>query len=143
MRDTELLKKITAQLKRQADDLVVWDTDHISTYVHGDIAHGNRTLLDGYDARDWKNVKEKTVDPYQVTPDDDVILANNGSGMNVNLPPATGSGKVYTIKNIGSASINVNPNGADTINGVAAPVILVPWDVIRAVDMATGAWGEI
>jgi len=108
--------------------------------------HSNKTLLDEYDARQWFDVKPVTSSPYNITPDDDLLVVNcslGGGAIEINLPAATGSGKVYRIKDIGTDNADVTPNATDTIDGVNAPVTLTQWDGIQVVDHAAGAWIEI
>ncbi len=54
------------------------------------------------------------------------ILANNASGtVTISLPSAgTCKGRIYTIKRISTGNVEINPNGAETIDGVSANYIL-------------------
>jgi hypothetical protein len=58
----------------------------------------------------------KTVsDDYAVAPGDDIICVNGG--FTIILPDANGcSGKIFTIENVGTASVSIQTNGSQTID---------------------------
>lgn len=61
---------------------------------------------------------------YTVTDSDDVILCNGT--FTVTLPAAaTRTGRVFYIKNIGSGTVTIDPNAAETIDGDATHAIAV------------------
>jgi hypothetical protein len=74
---------------------------------------------------------------YNVQTTDDVIRASGTFA--VNLPAATGTGKVYHIKNIGVGTITVTPNGSDKIDGDSSKT-LSQYTSIMLVDGAAAAW---
>jgi hypothetical protein len=48
------------------------------------------------------------------------IICNKGTAMTVNLPTITGNkGLEYSICNIGTGTVTIEPNGAETIVGAA------------------------
>lgn len=57
----------------------------------------------------------------------------------VTLPAASGSGVIYTIKNIGVAAVTVEGDSSDTLDG-AANVVLAQYSSITVRDAASGAW---
>ena len=85
--------------------------------------------------------------PYSVLPADQFIEmssgANNASTV-VNLPAATGSGRVIVIKRMDAfkkAPVNITPNGTDTIDGLAATLPLTAqFESYSLEDAAPGAW---
>lgn len=75
---------------------------------------------------------------YNVLLTDKLIVATAGT-FDVDLPAATGSGRVLRIKNIGTGVVTVDPNGAETIDGEASQT-LNQWEGIVIVDNDTGTW---
>jgi hypothetical protein len=78
-------------------------------------------------------------DTYTATTDDDVIICNKASAMDIDLPAATGSGRRFTIKNINTGTVTIDPDGAETVDG-AASYAVPQWDSITVLDYASGAW---
>jgi len=86
--------------------------------------------------------------PYTPAPTANVInfylvSASSGAPFVFDLPPATGSFDMIIVKKMdaNAQSVNVTPNGTDTIDGVNAAVdITIQYDVLRLVDGSTGAW---
>ncbi len=87
--------------------------------------------------------KVATDSPYTVIPSDFTIICNAvGGAMIVNLPPATGSGRVLEVKKI-DASINtvtLDGDGGDTIDGVGTKVISSQWNAFTIQDAASNVW---
>jgi len=75
---------------------------------------------------------------YPATVADDVIICNNNTSIAITLPVATGSGKVFSIKNIGVGNATVS-NGTDTIDGQASQVV-PRWSCMEIIDYAANAW---
>lgn len=76
-------------------------------------------------------ISSKTGD-YTATSDDDVILCSGTFA--VSLPAASGvSGKRFYIKNTGTGSITVDPNGSETIDGGEIAVIESQYESITIV----------
>lgn len=78
------------------------------------------------------------------------VVKYTGTGVkNCNLPVTTATtlransvnGKSLTIYNANSSgNVTVNPNGADTINGVNATITLLPYESITLTTDASGDW---
>lgn len=77
---------------------------------------------------------------YTVTSNDDVIVCNCASGTTIYLPDATGTGKMYYIKNINSANATVECQGADVIDNGITSISLGQWESLRVVDSAACQW---
>lgn len=78
---------------------------------------------------------------YTATVNDDVIIFN-GTSLTASLPSATGTGQVFTIKNINSSDLTVDANASETIDGeLTQPVS--QWSAIKIVDYGTGTWAII
>jgi hypothetical protein len=83
-------------------------------------------------------VVEKTT-TYILTANDQAVVANSAVAFTLTLPVATGSGREYFIKNINTATITIDGDGADTIDGVATQFIL-QWEGVHLVDHAVNKW---
>lgn len=70
-----------------------------------------------------------------------VVLCNNGANITLTLPAAAGNtGRVYVIKKISNnvATVTIDPNGAETIDG-AATMLLDRWrKAVRIICDGTG-----
>jgi hypothetical protein len=60
--------------------------------------------------------------------------------MDVNLPAATGTHKVYTIKALGAGGADLNVAGADTFEDGTTTKALAQYQCMRVVDSASGVW---
>jgi hypothetical protein len=78
---------------------------------------------------------------YPATTADDVIICNNATSIAITLPVATGSGKVFSIKNINTGNATVS-NGTDTIDGAASQVV-PQWSCMEIIDYAANKWAII
>lgn len=67
------------------------------------------------------------------------VVINSASAYTVNLPAATGSFKIYDIKNINTGLVTVDGNGAETIDGALTQAV-AQWDNLRIQDYASGTW---
>lgn len=76
---------------------------------------------------------------YTVLTGDDIVVCNKTSAMTVNLPVASGSGRVLIISNINTGIVTVDGNSSDTIDG-SATVNIIQWEALQIVDYATNAW---
>ncbi len=73
---------------------------------------------------------------YTIT-DDDYMVAVSGGTFTINLPTAVGvQGKLYVIKNNGTGTITVDPNGSETIDG-STTVTLIQNDSIQITSDGT------
>jgi len=84
------------------------------------------------------SVVEKT-DTYTATSSDFVIICNKSSAMSVNLPHASGSGKVYNIKNVNTGQVTIDGYDTETVDGELTQVI-EQWENITIIDYGTGVW---
>jgi hypothetical protein len=92
-----------------------------------------QTIIDASNIATITNVSNT----YIVDPGDEVIRCDGT--FTVTLPPATGSGVAYCIKNIGTGVITIDGNGSETIDGVTTKTLL-SYDRIVVLDAAAGAW---
>jgi hypothetical protein len=76
---------------------------------------------------------------YTLGAGDTTVVFNTVSNVHADLPAATGSNKVYCIKNINSGTVTIDGNGAETIDG-AATEDLAQWDSRMVMDYAAGLW---
>ncbi len=91
------------------------------------------------------NVVTKAVadSPYAVAATDYTILCNAvGGNMTINLPAATGTGRILNIKKIDASAytVTVDANGSETIDGALTYVISGQWVNITIQDGGTGVW---
>lgn len=86
-------------------------------------------------------VKVATATPVTVLATDEVIIANLGSAIAINLPAAVAGnvGKVYIIKNIGAGTATINRAGSDTIDG-GTSLVLEQNQVTTIIVQAAGVW---
>lgn len=68
----------------------------------------------------------------------DEVLRCNGT-FAVTLPAATGSGDLFLVKNIGSGTVTITPDGSDTIDGLGS-YALVGLERVVVLDGAAGNW---
>ena len=85
-----------------------------------------------------QNIQVKT-DTYLLTAADDLVVCNKTSAMTINLPAATGSGKVFVIKNINTGTVTVDGNSDDTVEDETAQELL-QWDSMTIVDYVANKW---
>ena len=76
---------------------------------------------------------------YTVAAGDYVINCNKTSAMTVNLPAASGSGRILVIKNINTGVVTVDGNSGDTIDGETTQA-LNQWDSMTVIDYVVGGW---
>ena len=93
-----------------------------------------QTLLDAAEVFDITTVSSG---PYAVLATDDEIRFNGT--FTVTLPAATGSGRPLALKNIGTGTITITPDGTDTIDGFSS-VYLYQRGGYGLIDGATGRW---
>ena len=70
---------------------------------------------------------------YTATASDYTIVCNNAGAMTVNLPAAAGcSGRVYVIKKISGAALNVtvDANASETIDGALTRVLTTQYETV-------------
>mgnify|MGYP001278351660 CR=1 FL=1 len=111
----------------------------------GEIKHKDVGV--GLDRTEWEAadthifLMPMTVYTNTQTLDDTVVgvICDKPTVMTINLPAATGSGRIYYIKNIGVGNTILNGNSTDTIDGEETQT-LIQWDAVTIVDYAAGKW---
>lgn len=76
---------------------------------------------------------------YTALVTDYLIVCDKGSAMDIELPTATGSNKMFKIKNIGAGTVTVNGFGAEVIDS-ANTKTLAQWASVEIIDYAAGKW---
>jgi hypothetical protein len=79
---------------------------------------------------------------YVITAADQVIIGNSTTAFAITLPPATGSGAQYSVKNVntGVVTLTADTTGtADTIDG-ATTVALAQYEGVVVVDYISNKW---
>lgn len=87
--------------------------------------------------------KISTDSPYTVLVTDFSIICNAvGGAIVVNLPAATGSGRLLEIKKIDASANLVTPttNGAELLDGFTTQTLTAQWEAITIQDTASGVW---
>ena len=82
--------------------------------------------------------------PYAAQPTDEFIGASAGASAatTIDLPPATGSGRVIVVKKMDANAHNVvvAANGADLIDGAGTVALTAQYQATRLLDYAVGIW---
>lgn len=104
----------------------------LSAIIAAIVASANAQIL----ASNIAVIKNKS-SGYIVLAGDDVIRCNGS--FTVTLPPATGSGVAYCIKNVGVGVVVVDGNGAETMDGQLT-VTLNQYELVTVLDAAPGIW---
>lgn len=76
---------------------------------------------------------------YTILSTDNLVVCNSTTAFTVTLPAASGSGKIYHIKNINSGTITLEGNSSDTIDG-DLNVPIIQWDDVSVIDYAANKW---
>ena len=103
------------------------------------------------DMRILRKIVKPTATPVAVTPytilaaDMNVYVDSSGNPCVVNLPPATGSGRMLVIKKVdtgpNAVTIHADTTGTpDTIDGDAEFPLVYPWASITLQDWTANAW---
>ena len=78
---------------------------------------------------------------YTILTTDDIVLLNHATDdVVVTLPAATGSGKVYYIKNINTGAVTVDGNSTDQIDGADDILLANRYDSIIIADCVANTW---
>lgn len=80
--------------------------------------------------------------PYSPDPTIGSVAVTASATMNVtvNLPAASGSGRILIVYNNGTHNVVINANGSDTINGSSSETLSSQYSVLRLQDTETGLW---
>jgi hypothetical protein len=73
---------------------------------------------------------------------DHLIICNKATAFTQVLPAATGTGRVYIIKNINTGVVTVDGASAETIDG-SATIDVYQWESVQLCDGDTGKWVAI
>jgi hypothetical protein len=76
---------------------------------------------------------------YNISINDQLIICDKSTPFTITLPPATGSGKKFDIKNINTGIVTVEGDGADTIEGVLTKPIVSNYS-LTLVDYIANKW---
>lgn len=118
-------------------NLATGDAITLATLLNVAAASGEQDALQNLiDAEQTATITNKT-DTYEIQSTDEVIRCDGT--FTVTLPEATGSGRAYAIKNIGTGVITVACNGADTIDGDTTETLYAK-DRIVILDSSDGIW---
>lgn len=103
-----------------------------------DFAHRTVTDEEKADWNKYKNIRIVTSTTTELITDY-TIVANKITTININLLPATGSGRELQIANINTGMANVVPYATDTINGETSQYVRDN-SCMDIKDYATGKW---
>ena len=67
----------------------------------------------------------------------------SGSTYTLFLPLTTGSGNLFTIKNVSTGVITILAQGNQTIDYSSSPIVLNQYDVLRLIDADPENWDKI
>lgn len=95
----------------------------------------------------YEKVKVVSTTPYTILPNDIIVYVNASTGARVvNLPPATGSGRIVVVKKIAGVPANtvtITANAlatADSIDGSATAIISTLYTSLTLHDGAVDNW---
>jgi hypothetical protein len=93
-------------------------------------------------AHDIKNLNsiEISGSNYSVPELIDTVVVNDTDSRNVDLPQATGTGRVIRVKNINTGIVYFRPSGFDNIDGENVLIPVYQWESIGVCDYAVGEW---
>ncbi len=84
--------------------------------------------------------------PYTLTSEVGHLRCDATAGnITVNLPAATGLGRLVTVKKIDSSAntVTVDGDGTETIDGATTYVLTTQYEVLQIIDSAAGVWDVI
>jgi len=91
-----------------------------------------------------QNIRTFTASPGTVLATDRILIVNRTATGNYTLSAAnsfgTGKAQLLTVRNIGSASANFSPAGADTLNGTGMAFTVLPGTVASFSSDGAGGW---
>jgi len=101
-------------------------------------AANNRLSTSGGGSSGSVTVIETQTGAYALLSTDYFVPASGNFA--VTLPAATGTGKVYVVKNVGTGTITLTPTGADTIDGETTIPMTTQYESVEVVDAASASW---
>jgi hypothetical protein len=110
----------------------------VSTNVHYDHCQA-ADPHPGYVLESSHNTVTIQTTTYTVLSTDNLVVCNSTTAFTVTLPAASGSGKIYHIKNINSGTVTLEGNSSDTIDG-DLNVPIIQWDDVSVIDYAANKW---
>jgi hypothetical protein len=114
-------------------------TAHIADgQIEGDTFYFNGTNWIRKPAN-YYNSTLQTTSNYSVAAKDYYIICDNATAITINLPIATGSGRIINIKNIGAGNATLNGDGSDTIDNELTQT-LYQWEGCLILDYAMNKW---
>ncbi len=105
--------------------VTVLDENDVVQFTQDDVSDPGWTFFGTFGAQQSAGAKDQT-DGYLVTNDDALVTVDNGAvAAAINLQAAADRlGLPLIIKNLGTSTLEVQPNGSETIDGVAAAYVL-------------------
>ncbi len=79
---------------------------------------------------------------YTISDYDYLITSNVTNGTTTYLPAAISSGRVLIFKNINTATLTIDGNDTETIDGLTTTA-LTQWQSIQLIDYMASAWVRI
>jgi len=118
-------------------------TEHVVDEVSTESKLVSQSDLVGWGYENQTNVVSiKTID-YTITENDNVIVCNKSTEINITLPDCSVSvGKRFIIKNINTGIANILPDGGDTIDGEST-VALDEYESITLICISENSWAVI
>lgn len=119
-------------------------TDHVAIADASDGGNKKKALISDI-INETITTVNNAASPYAVVAADRTIVVNTSAGaVEIDLPAATGSGRVLKIKRDRSDNfLTLDPDGADTIDGETSVVLWWKYDVVELVDTASGQWSIV
>jgi len=106
-------------------DVTVRDSDDVELYTVENFEDNASTFFASFGTISTEGARDVT-GGYTVLASDNLITVNDSGTVVINLPAATArvagtttSGLPITIKNVGSGTLEITPNGSDTIEDVS------------------------
>lgn len=118
-----------------------WTTGELITKAELD-----KLLQDLKDEPLYASIVKKTATYTALLTDTIIITDTSGGAFTITLPKATGSGKVFVFKQVGTGTnaLTIDGDGSETIDGATTHTAMdAQYDTITIVDSETGKWSII